>query len=844
MYPVIFKLFLIKEFKKSYYFFIGLSLLLFLGLSGLLSISFVSGKIKENLLTNARELLTSDLSVSSRRGFYENERKIIHDFFREREHRSYQLIDIYSMVTHVKSFDSRLVEIRSYEDGFPFYGAIKLTQGEFVSGGFFISQDLSSLWGVTTGDKLKVGTEEFEIQGIVESDSSIGIRGVSLAPRVYLPLNLVQKAGLIREGSTGQFSFHFKLFTSDKGTEEIRLKLLKLLPDPAIKVMTFKESSSQTGRIFDYVTDFMSLSALVGFLLALVGVFYFYQSYLLIRLKDFSLFYLHGLTKLKILYGICLQFSLIFTLSLVIFFIFINPSYFFFKTWLSTVLGLDLPPSLNYSSLIIQLPMLYGLGLSLLVPLLMGLMRTPMGLQLKLSKQSLGHFRFYDFIPFLLGLWGVGCYLAHSVKIGSFFLLSLIIIFFLSFFLIKIFQKTLGIILPTKSLSFLNLNTGIASRSFIRSGHKLIFSFISLVMGISLISLIFQLDFLIKREFSLDENKPSLFLFDIQEEQLEDLKLLASKLGLQVTSVTPLIRGRIDKVNGVKFGRQIDNTLDQSREEEFEARTKNRGINLTYRKGLSSSEKIVEGLPFPEQHENQEFAYLSLEEKFAKRMKINLGDQIVLDVQGIEIQGIVRNLREVKWTSFHPNFFVNVQPGFIDEAPKTYLAVLPKMYSAHKFDFQKASIKEFPNISFIDMDQLVKKISILFEKSRQAVELISWLSLAIGFVILYGLCHDQVFRRSYELSLLKTLGFGFRSLLSQLLIEFGFIFLFATGLGLFLGWLLATIIGLEVFKILLSFDFSHYLILIWMLIFLCFATIFIVSWKTLKRSPRELLSDM
>lgn len=654
----------------------------------------------------------------------------------------------------------------------------------------------------------------------------------------------MQKAGLIRQGSTGQFSFHFKLSTSDKGTEEIRQKLLKLLSDPAIKVMTFKESSSQTGRIFDYVTDFMSLSALVGFLLALVGVFYFYQSYLLIRLKDFSLFYLHGLTKIKILIGICLQFSMIFTLSLVIFFILINPSYFLFKNWLSAVLGLDLPSSLNYLSLLIQVPMLYGLALSLLIPLLMGLMRTPMGLQLKLSKQSLGQFRFYDFIPFLIGLWTVGCYLAHSVKVGSFFLISLILIFILSFSLIKIFQKILGLILPSNNLHFLNLNVGIASRSFIRSGHKLIFSFISLVIGISLISLIFQLDFLIKREFTLDENKPSLFLFDIQEEQLEDLKLLASQLGLQLSSVTPLIRGRIDMVNGVKFGRQVDNSIDQSREEEFEARTKNRGINLTFRKDLSPSEKIVEGLPFPEFNQNQEFAYLSLEEKFAKRMKIKLEDKIVLDVQGIEIQGIVRNLREVKWTSFHPNFFVNVQPGFIDEAPKTFLAVLPKIYSAYKFAFQKASIKKFPNISFIDMDQLIKKISILFEKSRQAVELISWLSLAIGFVILYGLCHDQVFRRSYELSLLKTLGFGFSSLLSQLLIEFGFIFLFATGLGLFLGWLLATLIGLEVFKIHLSFDFSHYFILFWTLMFLCFATILIVSWRTLRRSPRELLSDM
>ncbi len=841
---MIFKLFVLKEFKKSSYFFLGLGFLLVLGLSGLLSISFLTENIQNNLRSNARQLLTSDLAITARRDFFPEERKLITDFFKTKEHKTYQVVDIYSMVTNVTTSESRLVEIRCYEDHFPFYGQITSKGSLLNQNDFLISKELVNLWEVQTGDWLKIGDSQFKVSGIIDSDSSIGIRGFSLAPRIYLPLVKIIQSGLLRPGSTGQFSIHFKLNESEEELVKIRQELLKLLPDPAIKVMTSKESSNQAGRVFDYITDFMSLSALVGFLLALVGIFYFYQSYLLTRLKDFSLFYLHGLNKSQILFGIFLQFSSLFFFSLFIFFLIFNPFYFYLRDWLSTIIGFALPPGLNYRNFLINIPMLYALSLSILLPLLKGLLRTPLGLQLKLSKQALGYFHPLDFLPFVALLWIVAWQLSHSLKIGSLFLFSLLIIFFLSLILIKSFQKMAIYVRPSRTLCFINLNIGLSLRNFIQSGHKLNLSFIALVLGISLISLIFQLNFLIKKEFTLTDNKPSLFLFDIQEDQLSDLKKLGREKGLELSGVTPLVRGRIEKLNGFKFSRTEEKWDNSNREEEIEARTKNRGINLTYRQSLSPSEKIIAGTPFPETvPEGQNFSYLSIEERFAKRMGIKLGDKIIFDIGGVEIEGIVRNLREVKWTSFYPNFFVNLQPGFIDDAPKTYLAVLDRSFSHKKIDFQKASVNKFPNISFIDMEQLIQKLSELFEKSRRAVELISWLSLFIGFVILFGLCQDQIFRRTYDMALLKSLGFGYFSVLSQIMIEFGFVFFMATGLGIFLGWFLGAIIGLEVFKINLAFDFSHYVVLFLFLIFLCLATIFLVSWKTIAKNPRELLSD-
>jgi predicted lysophospholipase L1 biosynthesis ABC-type transport system permease subunit len=143
----------------------------------------------------------------------------------------------------------------------------------------------------------------------------------------------------------------------------------------------------------------------------------------------------------------------------------------------------------------------------------------------------------------------------------------------------------------------------------------------------------------------------------------------------------------------------------------------------------------------------------------------------------------------------------------------------------------------------VDVEELMGKLTSLFEKSRQAIEVISWLSLSIGLVILYGLCHDQVYRRYYDLALMKTLGLTSGPLRKLLMIEFGFLFSMALSVGFFLGWVMAVLIGDKVFKLAWSVDWNKILMPALLLSLLCLATIVISSWRALKARPRELLSD-
>jgi putative ABC transport system permease protein len=186
---------------------------------------------------------------------------------------------------------------------------------------------------------------------------------------------------------------------------------------------------------------------------------------------------------------------------------------------------------------------------------------------------------------------------------------------------------------------------------------------------------------------------------------------------------------------------------------------------------------------------------------------------------------------------------VSVEPGYIEEAPKTYLAVLPSDYKDMKVNFQREVVSNFSNISFINVEELISKLSSLFDRSRQAIELISFLSLGVGLVILYGLSHDQVYRRYYDLALMKSLGLTSKQLRMNLLYEFGTLFTLAMSLGLFLGWFIAVLIGREIFKLDWTIDWERIIYPALGLSVLCLGTILLSSWRAIKVRPKALLSD-
>ena len=88
-----------------------------------------------------------------------------------------------------------------------------------------------------------------------------------------------------------------------------------------------------------------------------------------------------------------------------------------------------------------------------------------------------------------------------------------------------------------------------------------------------------------------------------------------------------------------------------------------------------------------------------------------MGDQITIEVSGVQVTAEVVNIRRVRWTSFQPNFFVQMQPGVLEQAPKTFIGTIENLSIEEKQAIQDLLVQQFPTISILDVERTGEKSS-------------------------------------------------------------------------------------------------------------------------------------
>ena len=271
--------------------------------------------------------------------------------------------------------------------------------------------------------------------------------------------------------------------------------------------------------------------------------------------------------------------------------------------------------------------------------------------------------------------------------------------------------------------------------------------------------------------------QPSIFLFDIQEEQK---KWVSSHL--KIDKIIPMIRSRLIAVNGENFNKGSGQT-EWSREKTREMHFRNRSFNLSYQNQLSRSEKIIEGEMWTS-HKTSRWPAISLERRFAKRLGLKMGDRLNFEIQDQQVEGLVQSIREVQWLSFQPNFFILFQPGVLEEFSKTYLASLLPLSPVEKQHTQNSLAQKFPNISALDISRITKKFLNLAQNILLALKIMTFLGLLASLAVLYSIISHQMHSRIKDIGLLKILGVSFADTKKIFLYQFGLMSLTAHFAGL------------------------------------------------------------
>ena len=782
-----------RELLRNRSFLVSFVLSLSLGLIGFLALDSFKHSMQSYLEQRSQMLLGGDVQLYSLRKLAPSDEAALSKYLDEATHSHVEIrreIQLVSMVA-TASGDSRLVDIRAVDQKFPFYGELVLSpsrQGDVLTGPVaWVYPELLQQLNVKIGEVLKIGSQSFTVTHSVSQDPTLSGLGFRIAPRAYIDINMMESTGLLANGSRLWFVWILKL-PPNLDVNTVANELRQLL-SPDVKVDTHYESSRDSGRFLQYLNDYLGLAALVATFFAGVTCAYLFRSYLGKKRRDMAVLLSMGLgvnaTQLVYLVQLLLVSTLAAVISLV--------AAQLFLPLLPRVLAGLVPAELanNGFQLIANprswlLAAIWAIGGSVLValPTLVQLRRVkPAQLFQEAAyegKEPLG-LRWLWWLPALALFWAVAAIQANSPRVGTWFLLG-----FMASALLLAFLGQLGLTILARMAKSRWLAWDLGVLSMTRHRVATLVCFVSLALGTLLLILIPQLRTGIAAELASPsrDTLPALFLFDIQPEQLQPLREIIANQGGELGVVSPLIRARLELINGKQpVEPKVSSSRTQvftSREREESERARSRLYNLSYRATLSGSEEITAGQPFPND-KPADLPFVSVEEQFAKRVGINLGDVLSFDVQGVRIDGKVLNFRKVRWTSFQPNFFVQFQPGVLEDAPQTMIASV--VVAPDKTAIQAAIVKVLPNISVIDIGTTVTRILALVTQMSYALNVMAVLAIIAGLGVIFAMSQDRARQKQRDIALLKAIGLSFADLRWSLIFEFGLLGLGAGLLG-------------------------------------------------------------
>jgi putative ABC transport system permease protein len=333
--------------------------------------------------------------------------------------------------------------------------------------------------------------------------------------------------------------------------------------------------------------------------------------------------------------------------------------------------------------------------------------------------------------------------------------------------------------LLVKALTPLRRGVGVAWRyglaNIARRGRDSVVQIVAFGLGLMVLLLLALVrdDLLKEWRASLPEGAPNYFMINIRPDEGEAVEVFFREHGLPPTELVPLVRARLTAINDkpvseIKFaGERAQGFVE-------------REANLTWASTLRDDNRLVAGQWWNDGDGGG--PRVSVEQEYAERLGLKLGDTVTYDVAGEPVAARITSLREVRWDSFQPNFFMVFSPGVLEGVTGTLIT------SVHVDPAQRPAlvelVKRFPEVTIIDIDALLSQVRDVMDKAALAVQYVFLFTLAAGLMVLLAAVQATRDERRYESAMLRTLGASRRVVFQGVAAEF-------TALGLLAGVLAA-----------------------------------------------------
>ena len=793
--------------RRLLFFFVCIAI----GVASIVALRSLIQGVRTALTGEARTLLGADVLVTTNRPWTPGVLDAL--AAEERAGRITRRSESAELPTMVRPADpgktmTRMVELRAVGPEFPLYGTMELrgrpySHAVLAGRGAVVRPELLAQFGLRVGDSILIGNESFEIRDVIVAEPGRNLGAFSLGPRVIIDRDDLEGTGLLAFGSRASYQQLLKVPEDVSGALTVDLR--ERFANEFVGVRWYRRTEDQMGENLARAENYLSLVGLVVLILGGIGVSSVTRVFVQQKVRSIAILKCVGSTSPQMLSVYMTQVLLLglagsaLGVALAAGVLAAVPT---FVGDLAAMLPVDYGLT---ASAVVQ-----GLAIGLLVSVLFSLVPLLDVRHVKpslLLRQEIASPRGIDWLKWAVSgavaaaLVGVASWQAGSIQVGL--ILS-------GGFVAVAFVLHLAGAALVRAVQPLRYSRSFALRQAVlhiaRPGNQTRVILLAVGLGAFFVLGVRSLQANLLRDFAVQAgpDAPDMFLIDSQADQRDRMAAFLDETNgaAPTPKLMPTIRARVVAVQG----REMD--LDTY--EEVRGRGgMSREYTVTYRSSLEENEEIIQGEWWGEGPIQGE-AEVSIEERFfapeadrdddgrRRRGRINVGDRMSFDVLGRIITARVTSVRRVNWQDFRAGGFMFVfRPGTFDQAPHTFISAFqgPRDSEA-RARMQAALVNQFPNVSVIDLREILQTVQSIVGNVTLAVTVVGALVLLSGALLLVGAVSMTKFRRVYEAAILKTLGASSRLIATMLVLEYGVLGAIAGTVGalgaIVLSWAVAT----------------------------------------------------
>lgn len=758
---------------------------LVLGVAVMTAVGTLVDRVRLALTSSAAEVLGGDLGVSGRQDIPQ----AFADEAQRRGLRSTRMVSFPSVLFHGEA--SQMANIKAVGDGYPLRGQLLVADdlaaatsqpaGAPPRGQAYADPRLLDALGLKPGEDLEFGAGTLRVTRVLraEPDASDGL--LQMSPPLLVNRADVDAAGLLGPGSRASYRL---MFAGDAAAiEDLRQWLQPRSGE--YRLVTLDNAQRGVRGAFDRAGRFLALTALLAVLLAGVATALAANRFALRRIDSVAVLRCLGARQRDILGTLALQLVLLaipacalgVALGMLA------------QLGLVQALGSLIPDRLPLPQ---ATPALAGAGIGLLLllgfglPPLLRLRNVPPMRVLNRSFATLPPTSLLVYLAALAATVALAVYAAGDALLAAWVLGGLAAL--------AVVAGALGGVLLMLVRAVQHRLRGPWKLGLASLTRRRALSVVQLVgLSLSLCALLLLAvvgpGLLGQWRERLPTETPNYFLMNIQPEQADAVLDTLRGLDVPAPAVEPFGTGRLVAINGHPPQR-IDQDPDDA------GAGANRPVNFSWRHDFPAANELTAGRFWAA---DSTAAEASVEDGWAQRYGLKLGDRITLALGEQEHSFTVTSLRKADWDSFRVNFFLLLNAGAVGDAPYNLISSfhLPSSQATEL----AALVRQYPNISLLDIDAILQRVREVIDRVGQAVQLVMGFSLLAGVLVLLAALQATAGERRYDSAVLRTLGARSGQLRGAVLVEFGALGLLASLLAVAAAAAIAMVVSRQAFEL-------------------------------------------